>query len=94
MPMQNPCVCSGPTSQLPSPASEFEVEPITFSVAPAAPLQAESQAAVTLTGELGTPGATPCKKRGSQGSPPAFRRGDTPFPGFYSPQEGLPLFQP
>lgn len=71
--------CSGPASQLPSLAQLLEVELVEFPVAADVSPQAQRQAAVALTGQVGAPGAPSCGTRGAQGQPRLWGRGVTPF---------------
>lgn len=86
--------CSGPASQLPSLAQLLEVELVVFPVAADVSPQAQRQAAVALTGQVGAPGPLSCGTRGAQGQPRLWGRGvSPPFPGPYSLQESLPRCQ-
>lgn len=62
----------GPTSQLPASAQSVGVELVVFPVAPDVSPQAQRQAAVTLTGQVGTPRALSCRMGGHQGVSPGF----------------------
>lgn len=58
-----------PASQLPSPAPRVAVELVAALVVPDVRPQAQRQAAVALTGQVGAPGALSCGTRGAQDQP-------------------------
>lgn len=63
-----------PRTPVPSPAQCVGVEPVAFRVAPAVPPQAQRQAAVALTGQVGAVGVLPCGMRGARDEPRLWGR--------------------